>query len=86
MKKEIKKLSQELDLPEDTIKEIYNLFWFFIKQKIISFPKNINSEEDLNNWKPNLYIPKIGKLGVTYKKFLNKIKKDAEYKENKTNG
>ena len=63
MKTEIKKLSQELDLPEDIITKVYLSFWKSIQKVIEDIPlKNDLSEKDFKQYRTSVNLPSIGKL------------------------
>ena len=95
MKQITKKLSVELELPQEVIEKTYKAFWLFIKTKIESLPlmEDLN-EEEFNALRQNFNIPNLGKLYCNkkdYNRIKTKYKKSknasyAKYKENKTNG
>lgn len=87
-----KKLSEELNIPEEVVDVAYKSFFEFIREKISELPlKETLSEEDFNKLRTNFNIPSLGKLHCTYeryigmkerKKYLDKLKDTYEIKEN----
>lgn len=71
----LKKVSEELGLPLEVVKGAYESYWSFIRQAIIALPlKEDLSEEDFNRLKTNFNIPSIGKMSVTWERYLGKKK------------
>lgn len=71
----LKKVSEELGLPLEVVKGAYESYWSFIRQTIIALPlKEDLSEEDFNRLKTNFNIPSIGKMSVTWERYLGKKK------------
>lgn len=72
-------MAKELDVPEESVHEAYILTWRFIRRTINALPlKQKLSEEEFKSLRCNFNIPTIGKLGVTYKKYLA-MRKRREY-------
>lgn len=92
MKKEIERLSKELNLPKKVIERVYNSYWKFIKTTIEALPlKEDITEEEFKALKTNFNIPYLGKLYCTYDKWKSlkevykiKSKENAKHKKNKT--
>ena len=62
-----KKVADELNLPEELVKNTYKAYWRFIRYSIESLPlKEDLSEEDFSKLKTNFNIPSLGKLSCTY--------------------
>ena len=62
-----KKVADELNLPEELIKNTYKAYWRFIRDSIESLPLKENlSEEDFSKLKTNFNIPSLGKLSCPY--------------------
>lgn len=71
----LKRVSEELNLPLEVVKEAYESYWLFIRQSITDLPlKEDLSEEDFNKLKSNFNIPSIGKMSVTWERYLGKKK------------
>lgn len=71
----LKKVSEELGLPLEVVKGAYESYWSFIRQTIIALPlKEDLSEEDFNRLKTNFNIPSLGKMSVTWERYLGKKK------------
>lgn len=80
----LKKVSIELNIPEEVVKEAYESYWLFIRQSIVVLPlKQDLSLDDFNKLKSNFNIPSLGKLSCTYDrmvgvkerfKYINKIR------------
>lgn len=88
----VKKLSKEMNLPEDVVDNAYKSFFSFIRDSIYKLPlKQDLTEEEFSALKTNFNIPSLGKLHCTYDrylrmkeqiKYLKKIKNKYETKEN----
>ena len=66
----IKRVSEELGLPEDLVRRTYDSYWKFIRESIQSLPlKEDPSEEDFNKLRVNFNIPSLGKLTVAYQRY-----------------
>ena len=67
----IKKVSEELNLPNDVVDRAYKSYWLFIKQHIqsLSLKENI-TEEEFNKLRTNINIPSLGKLCVTWDRLI----------------
>lgn len=75
----VKRVSKELNIPEDTILKTYKAYWEYIRSTIQELPLKENlSLEDFNKLKTNFNIPSLGKLSCTYDRMLN-MKKRLEY-------
>ena len=75
----IKQVSIELGLPPQVVKEAYESFWTFIRNNIKALPlKEDLSKEEFDKLRTNFNIPSIGKLSVTWERYLG-IKKRFEY-------
>lgn len=83
----INKVSNELGIPVDVTKLAYESYWKYIRKCIVELPlSNELSEEEFNKLKTNFNIPSLGKLSLTYDryigvrkrfKYLNKIRNDS---------
>lgn len=89
----IKKVAEEMNLPEELISRTYDSYWLFIRNTIQEIPlKEELTEEDFGRFKTNFNIPSIGKLSCTYNRYKsikNQFKKfkdlqDVYNKESKT--
>lgn len=77
-----KKVSEELNIPEDIVGKVYKAYWKFIRDSISSLPlKEDLSEEDFNKLRTNFNIPHIGKLTCTYDRY-KRVKQRLNYKKN----
>lgn len=85
------KVSEELNIPEEDVKNIYRSFWIFIKNTIKELPlKEDLSDEEFNKLRVNFNIPSVGKLGCSldrYKRIKKyyRIKNGNYSKKGKTN-
>jgi hypothetical protein len=87
----IKQVSIELGLPPQVVKEAYESYWTFIRNNIKALPlKEDLSKEEFDKLRTNFNVPSLGKLSVTYDRFigikkrlkyLNKLKDDYNNKE-----
>lgn len=75
-------VSRELDIPEEVVEKAYKSYWIFIKETIQSLPlKGDINEEEFSKLRTNFNIPSLGKLCLTYDRFLG-IKKRFNYIKN----
>ena len=72
MKKEIiLDVSRNLDILPDVIEKVYKAYWSFIKETIQALPLKDNlSEEEFSTLKTNFNVPSLGKLCVTWNRFV----------------
>lgn len=69
----INKLALEVDLPPETILEVYRSFWLFVKTKIEEFDTSRPySKEEFDSLKTSFSIPFLGKFYISYKKLCEK--------------
>ena len=83
----IAKVADTVGLDKDLVNKIYRAYWKAVKEHIEELPlKEDLSEEDFNKLRPNVNIPSLGKLYVTYDRY-KRIKKQNliinEFKEKK---
>lgn len=66
----ISQVSETLGLPESLVDKTYRGYWKAIKEHITSLPLKENlTEEEFDRLQPNVNIPSIGKLYVTYDRY-----------------
>lgn len=71
----IKQVSTELGLPPKVVKEAYESLWTFIRNNIKALPlKEDLSKEEFDKLRINFNIPSIGKMSVTWERYLGKKK------------
>lgn len=65
-----KEASIKLGMSENDIKEIYDSYWYFIRNHITNLPlkENLNKNA-FDKLKVNINIPSIGKLYCTWDKY-----------------
>jgi len=83
----IAKVADTVGLDKDLVNKVYRAYWKAVKEHIEELPlKEDLSEEDFNKLRPNVNIPSLGKLYVTYDRY-KRIKKQNliinEFKEKK---
>ena len=86
-----KKVGKQVGLDSETIRQIYESYWTFIRNTIekMTLEQDISIQE-FENMKTSFSIPSLGKLFIPYFK-LKAINKQREktngfkYKEDKTN-
>lgn len=67
----IEKVSAELGIPEEIVKNTYIAYWYFIKKSIESIPfKEDLTQENFNNFRTSINIPSLGKFSCTYNRYL----------------
>ena len=66
----IKKVAEELQLPEELVSRTYDAYWKFIRDSISSLPLKDNlSRESFDELKTNFNIPALGKLSCNYQRY-----------------
>lgn len=71
----IKQVSIELGLPPQVVKEAYESYWTFIRNNIKALPlKEDLSKEEFDKLRTNFNVPSIGKMSVTWERYLGKKK------------
>ena len=79
------KVAKELNLSEEFVDKVYKSYWITIREYMASLPlKDELTEEEFNKLRPNINIPSIGKLYVTYDRYKNKKKQFKIIKELKS--
>lgn len=79
LKRIIKLVSIETKLPESTVEVIYRAYWKFIRDTFESIPlKEINSEEEFNQYKTSINLPSLGKMYTTWDK-IEKYRRRRNY-------
>lgn len=91
----IEYVSSKLNIPIEVIREAYESYWKYIRERISGLPLKENlSEEEFNKLRTNFNIPSIGKLACPFDrykalkdryKYINKIRNDTNNKEDKAN-
>ena len=91
----IEYVSSKLNIPIEVIREAYESYWKYIRERISGLPLKVNlSEEEFNKLRTNFNIPSIGKLACPFDrykalkdryKYINKIRNDTNNKEDKAN-
>ena len=64
-------VSRTLGISPDVIEKVYKAYWLYIKTTIEALPlkDNLNEEEFLK-LRTNFHIPSLGKLYVTWNRFV----------------
>ena len=63
----VEKAALQLNLPYQTVWEVYSSYWKFVRQHLMSLPlKEDISEEEFSRLRTNFNIPSLGKLCVTW--------------------
>lgn len=73
----IEQAAKSLGLDKEFVSSVYKGYWKTINEYISSleFPKDCTEEEYNRLIRPNINIPSIGKLCVTYNRYKNVLKK-----------
>lgn len=67
----LKKVAIELNLPVKVVKLAYESHWTFIRETITSLPlKESLNEEDFSKLRTSFNIPSLGKMSVTWERYL----------------
>lgn len=76
----LNRVSRDIGLPYEVVKEAYESYWRFIRETIKSLPfKDDLSEEEFNRLSTNFNIPSIGKLNCTYERYIKMKKRYSNY-------
>lgn len=71
----IKQVSTKLGLPPQVVKEAYESYWTYIRNNIKALPlKEDLSKEEFDKLRTNFNVPSIGKMSVTWERYLGKKK------------
>lgn len=76
-----KQVSEDLNIPVDTVRLAYKTYWKFIKEHISELPLKECTEEQLEDMKCCFYLPYIGKLYCNEDTFKKSVK-NHEIKKN----
>ena len=79
-----KQVSEDLNIPVDTVRLAYKTYWKFIKEHISELPLKECTEEQLEDMKCCFYLPYIGKLYCN-KDTFKKCVKNHEIRKNLKN-
>lgn len=67
----IKQVANQMGLPPKYVDKVYRAYWKEIYTYVTSLPlKEDLTEEQLVALRPNVNIPKLGKLNVTWENYL----------------
>lgn len=72
----IERAAKSLNMDKDFVEKVYKGYWKEIKEYIATrnFQKGL-SEEEFKQIRPNINIPSLGKMCVTYPRYLNVLKR-----------
>ena len=77
----ISKVAAELQLPGKLVDKTYRAYWRSVREHISALPlKEDLTEEEFSKLQPNVNIPSIGKLNVTFDRY-RKMKKMYNIKQ-----
>ena len=79
-----KQVSEDLNIPVDTVRLAYKTYWKFIKEHISELPLKECTEEQLEDMKCCFYLPYIGTLYCNKDTFKKSVK-NHEIKKNLKN-
>lgn len=80
----VAEIAKRLNLPRELVDKTYRGYWRAIKEHIEALPlKEDVSEEEFVRMQPNVNIPSLGKLNVTFKRYKALRQSYKEYEENK---
>lgn len=66
----IEYVSSKLNLPIEVIREAYESYWKYIRERISGLPLKENlSKEEFDKLRTNFNIPSLGKLAVTWDRY-----------------
>lgn len=74
--KAIKEVSIKHNIPVEVVTVAYRSYWEFIKATAQALELKVDlTEEEFNKLRPNFNIPSLGKLYVTWEKYINTKKR-----------
>ena len=79
-----KQVSEDLNIPVDTVRLAYKTYWKFIKEHISELPLKECTEEQLEDMKCCFYLPYIGKFYCNKDTFKKSVK-NIEIRKNLKN-
>lgn len=80
----VAEIAKRLNLPRELVDKTYRGYWRAIKEHIEALPlKEDMSEEEFVRMQPNVNIPSLGKLNVTFERYKALRQLYKEYEENK---
>lgn len=78
----INKVAKDLNLSQDLVQKTYSAYWRTIKEHIASLPLKKNlSKKEFKKLQPNINIPSIGKLYITYDRYKRLKERDRIIKD-----
>lgn len=78
----IDKVSKDTSIPPKTVEKIYKAFWMYIRSSIQELPlMDALTEEEFNSLRPNFNLPSLGKLYVSYDRYVG-VKERFKYIKN----
>lgn len=81
----VRKASLELNIPYETVWNVYEAYWKFIRQHISSLPlKEDITEEEFSKLKTNINIPSLGKFHLDWDRLCLKKQEHERFKNKKT--
>ena len=67
----ISKVSKELNVPRELVENTYKAYWNFIRATIEELPlKTELTQLEYSNLRTNINIPSLGKLYVTWNRYI----------------
>lgn len=85
----VTEISESLGLPKRIVDRAYRSYWRAVREHISSLPlKDDLTDEQFSQLQPNVNIPSIGKLYVTFDKYKwikEKFKQIKQLREDKRN-
>lgn len=80
---QLTKVSKDLNLPFEVVREAYFSFWNFIRFKMREIPfKEYLTEEEFSKYRTSFNVPSLGKFNCSYQRMLN-VKKVKQYRRKK---
>lgn len=80
----VAEISRRLNLPKELVDKTYKGYWRAVKEHIEALPlKEDMSEAEFINIQPNVNIPSLGKLNVTFERYKVMRQSFKRYNEEK---
>ena len=80
-----KEVADSLGYDEKIVKDVFDLTWDFIKEKIVALPlKDTDyTQEEFDKLKTSFKLPGLGKFGCSYESYLKKKKQFKRKRDDK---
>lgn len=80
----VEKAALQLNLPHQTVWEVYSSYWKFVRQHLMSLPlKEDITKEEFDKLSTSINVPSLGKIYTDWEFIKAKKKRENERHKNK---